>query len=99
MRDAGDAHAIVRPESTVGSIELSPTGCVNARNASNNKIQGSSLAEIGGGAVDRVQGFDRGRSRRIIQLMPNWSCTWANRDAKKVSSIGIKTLPPLVSAA
>ncbi len=41
MRDAGDAHAIVRPESTVGSIELSPTGCVNARNASNDKIQGS----------------------------------------------------------
>ncbi|MEO6350848.1 MAG: DUF3050 domain-containing protein, partial [Candidatus Limnocylindrales bacterium] len=41
MRDAGDAHALVRPQSTGGSIERSPTGCVNARHASNDKIQGS----------------------------------------------------------
>lgn len=49
--------------------------------------------------IGSVQGLDRGRSRRIIQLMPNWSCTWAKRDAKKVSSIGMKTLPPLERAA
>jgi hypothetical protein len=45
------------------------------------------------------QGFDRGRSRMTIQLMPNWSCSWPKRDAKNVSCIGMKILPPLESAA
>ena len=31
------------------------------------------------------------RSWRIIQLMPNRSRTWPKREAKNVSSIGIKT--------
>jgi hypothetical protein len=32
-----------------------------------------------------------GRSWRIIQLMPNRSRTWPKREAKNVSSIGIRT--------
>src|SRR6186997_1845878 len=39
-----------------------------------------------------------GRSWRIIQLSPNRSRSWPNREAKNVSSIGIKTSPPSQSA-
>lgn len=40
-----------------------------------------------------------GRSLRIIQLMPNRSCTWPKREAKNVSWIGIRTRPPSERAA
>ena len=39
-----------------------------------------------------------GRSWRIIQLMPNRSCTCPKREAKNVSCIDIKTRPPSESA-